>query len=535
MIVAMPKPSKHYKLTVLLLKDDIGEPEDALKEPDKLVKYDLADDAPYDGAFFVAKTVARAPTWEAFVQPALSKKLQNMFNAGASGVLILEAKKRFFAVTFGYGRNLLKPDCFVQGFGLRTALNRIDPARLRSMDLKTYQELVLSTRRQVSRGSELGTFGLDVARDLLRAVVGEPADGTFAKRLAGADALTLTVPITAKGLGKKCGTLLDAYQDDKYKTHFDWIDHLEEVRDAATVATLDGQLLEALIGGHTENVCLAPPEPIEWEEVDAFKIAGAGRHTEFTDLDVDDYLAALDDKQDDLTVDKLKHYHVRVRYSGGDHFIDKWTVYSCLVWETEQQNQLYALVDGRWFRIDKSFATRVRKYVKEIPAPKNPLPDAQAGEHEEAYNVRVAAARNDLALLDQELVKPTDATTEIEVCDLLSTSRQFFHVKRKTRSATLSHLFSQGAVAAQAFLQDEKTRTDLAAILAKNKKNAFVPLVPKDRPTPSHYEIAYAVISKPKKGKPTPLPFFSQLNLMQHSKLLRGLGFTVTLQRVNEA
>jgi len=532
----MPKGQKHYKITVLLLKEDIGEPEDALKDPDKLVKHDLAGDAPYEGAFFLAKSVTRTPTWQAFVQPALSKKLQNVFNAGASGVLILKAKKRLFAVTFGYGRNLLKPDCFVQGFGLRTALNRVDPSRLRSMDLKTYQELVLSTRRQVSRGSELGTFGLDVARDLLRAVVGEPTDGAFAKRLAGADALTLTVPITAKGLGKKCETLLEAYQDNKYKTHFDWIDHLEEVRDAAVVSTLDGKLLDALKNGNTDNLCLVPAEPIDWEDVDVFKITDTGRHTEFADLDIDDYLAALgDDKQNDLTVDKLKHHRVRVRYSGGDHLVDKWTVYGCLVWETEEQNQLYAFVDGRWFRIDKTFATRVRKYVKEIPAPQNPLPDAQDGEHEEDYNKRVAGMRKDLALLDQKFVKPTDATTQIEMCDLFSTSRQFFHVKRKTRSATLSHLFSQGSVAAQVFLQDEKVRTDLAAILTKDKKNAFVPLVPNDRPTASQYEVAYAIIAKPRKGRPAALPFFSQLNLMQQAKFLRGLGFNVTLQRVSES
>jgi uncharacterized protein (TIGR04141 family) len=176
----------------------------------------------------------------------------------------------------------------------------------------------------------------------------------------------------------------------------------------------------------------------------------------------------------------------------------------------------------------------VRKYVKEIPAPQNPLPDAQNGEHEEDYNTRVAGMRKDLALLDQKFVKPTDATTQIEMCDLFSTGRQFFHVKRKTRSATLSHLFSQGSVAAQVFLQDEKARVELAAILTNDKRHAFVPLVPNDPPTASQYEVAYAIIAKPKKGRPTALPFFSQLNLMQQAKFLRGLGFNVTLQRVNE-
>jgi uncharacterized protein (TIGR04141 family) len=51
--------------------------------------------------------------------------------------------------------------------------------------------------------------------------------------------------------------------------------------------------------------------------------------------------------------------------------------------------------------------------------------------------------------LDGVLVKPEEATTPIEFCDLLSSNKGLIYIKKKTRSATLSHLFAQGTVAAR--------------------------------------------------------------------------------------
>ncbi|MFY0578048.1 DUF6119 family protein [Cystobacter fuscus] len=55
----------------------------------------------------------------------------------------------------------------------------------------------------------------------------------------------------------------------------------------------------------------------------------------------------------------------------------------------------------------------------------------------------------------------------MEACDLFSASGQFIHVKRKLRSSSLSHLFSQGTVAAETFLGDEKFRKDVKKAVAE--------------------------------------------------------------------
>ncbi len=127
-------------------------------------------------------------------------------------------------------------------------------------------------------------------------------------------------------------------------------------------------------------------------------------------------------------------------------------------------------------------------------------------------------------------------STSIEFCDLLSDQNELVYVKRKTRSATLSHLFAQGTVAARLFLQDANVREQLHTKLAGMRVNKkFRDLIPdrSTRPNPSDFKIVYAIIAKLTRNWPLSLPFFSQLNLMQNAKLLQGLGYDVRLQCVD--
>lgn len=50
----------------------------------------------------------------------------------------------------------------------------------------------MSTNTQASKSAELPTFGVDVSRDILRAITGEPRDPAFSKRLTGADSSVVT-------------------------------------------------------------------------------------------------------------------------------------------------------------------------------------------------------------------------------------------------------------------------------------------------------------------------------------------------------
>jgi uncharacterized protein (TIGR04141 family) len=159
------------------------------------------------------------------------------------------------------------------------------------------------------------------------------------------------------------------------------------------------------------------------------------------------------------------------------------------------------------------------------------------GQNEGAYNEAVEVQNADVyAMLDRENFYPNNATSSIEFCDLFSTGGHLIHVKKRTSSGTLSHLFSQGSVSSDLFLQDPQLRNAIRQRLIELDKPAHAALIPADRPTSANYEVVYAIIAGAgQAGWPPPLPFFSSVNLMHHARRVQNLGFNVSLQYIRQA
>jgi uncharacterized protein (TIGR04141 family) len=191
------------------------------------------------------------------------------------------------------------------------------------------------------------------------------------------------------------------------------------------------------------------------------------------------------------------------------------------------QSRLYVLSNGDWFEIERNFALSVRNRVATIPSLTLSLPEARLNETEGQYNQR-AASTLPLALMDRQIIRLGDYRDQIELCDLLSQNGQFIHVKRKTRSATLSHLFSQGVISAELFLWEQSFRDSCAEKLIRIEPS-FASLIPSSKPETSNYEVAYAIIAKPNPNWPRSLPFFSQLNLYNSAERLQRRGGRVCL------
>jgi uncharacterized protein (TIGR04141 family) len=519
----MAKRSKKRErhLTVFLLKDDITQSKHALKDPDSLTLRKLRDDLPFKGRFYFQPQQDRPPAWLSLARAGLAEPI-NLTNQSTAAVLFLSSAGRRFALTFGYGRNLLKPESFERNFGLKVALNTVDPKNLKSMDSRKFEDLTVATRRQASRGSELSAFGLDVTQDVLRAVTGKPRNADFARQVTGADALVIAVEAEFAELAAVCKKTLEAYGRDDYKEHFGFIDHMQPVVDPSLKTRLEAELLRALHAGESERMHLSPPEPINWEEVDGFVYPRQGDDNVQADLDIDEYLATLDDVEQ-IAIADLKRQRISVRFSGSGQAHPQWSVHDSIVFETDIGDHVYVLSAGGWYEVAKTFAKRVSKRLKSICASSLSLPDAGAGEKEGEYNERVANTGN-YALMDQQNVRARDANSDIEVCDLFTPHGQFVHVKRKTRSATLSHLFAQGVMSGEAFHWDEDFRKGTKAKIAELKP-ALAKLIPDKRPTPGDFEVVYAIVtSMPANRWPAALPFFSQLNLVNARDRLERHG-----------
>lgn len=541
-----PRKAPTRNLTLLLLREDVKSPVDALKAPSNVKEHPWTPGLPLRGGLFLSATTPSSPRWVDFLREGFSN-LPPLTGSAPLGVLFIHADTRLFALTLGHGRHLLRPDSLELDFGLKVTLNTANPSKLRSLDLRTFEELTVHTRRQVSRASPLATFNVDVSRDMLRAFTGEPRDSTLAKRFTGKDALVINGPVRFSELEEKCTRLLKEFQSDEYKKEFSWVDNIKAIRDTSVVDRLDAKALQMLSERSFDSAHLAPPDMLEWTEVPGFLYPGE-KNDIHSDLDLSDCLDAIARLENTVPEDLVftteglkKRYKIRVVMDEQGRERERWAVYDCLVLELDEKDALYVLSGGQWFRIEKDFVGAIKARVATLARDMPRLPFAQVNQVEGDYNRKVHQGSKSFALLDEELVKCERAHTSIEPCDLLTEegpNLQFIHIKRKTRSSTLSHLFAQGVVSAQAFLGDTTFRKGLKQVVSKQGHPNLVRRLgdPSKRPASENCEIIFAVIAGPPKRSekwPLSLPFFSQLNLSNAAERLKDLGCKVGICRID--
>jgi len=521
--------------TIFLLKDNIQNAEHALDADKHAMPYPLAEGFPLSGTLYVGAQNSSTPPWVAMINPHLEAPVGEAHTASISAVLIVSFNDHLFALTFGHGKSLLNPTSWVRDFGLLATLNRVNPTKLRSVDSKIYDDLVVTTRKQTSKSSKMDSFELDVGRALVRGVTGDAENNPCFSRLTGADGLRLTTELNIADLADLLEEVLNAYQDTAYQEAFGWIDNIREI-DPARNVELDEQLTASLVDAEATSAYLAPSDIVDWDMILGFNYTGGAKRITYSELNLRDYLRILQGKGTVLSPEVLKRHKVRLKYEGHDDFQDAWAIYDCLVWETVLNERTYVLFDGRWFEIEPSYAERVSAHVNSLISDAIQFPNSPFGQSEGDYNTAVEIAFPDTyALLDCQNFLPTGAATRIEFCDLLSTTRQLIHVKKRSGSATLSHLFSQGSVSADLFLQDQALRTAIREKLIELEKPIHANLIPEERPQSGDYEVVYAVIAAAgQHGWPPPLPFFSSVNLMHHSGRIRNLGFQVSLQYIRQ-
>jgi uncharacterized protein (TIGR04141 family) len=527
--MADSEDTKQVQVQVYLLKETVGNPQDAIKDSDDpVIPRRLR--SPLEGLVLTKRSFPHKPDWAAFIEESIDDELEELATASASALVILKAGPRYFAVTYGYGKSLLDPSTIERRFGLKVALNAIDPSQLRSVDSRTVEEMTFHVRRQASRSSEVSSFGLDTSRDLLRGVTGTPRDANLGSRISGSESVTLSAPITMSDLPALCARLLEVYGGDEYKERFEWIDHLQLVTDPETLDRLEARLAAALADGDTESMHLAPPEALDWQNISGFYYWNPDTAPKHEDLDVDDAISEiLGHVASPLTGTYLRRSHVWIEFRENLP-VARFTVYSALVFETQVDDRLFVLSDGDWHEVDLGWANSVRQQVAGIHPALIALPDAHSGEHEREYNIR-AAKSLEAVPMDRVIVRYGPGRDQFEFCDILTTSQQLIHVKRKTQSATLSHLFMQGQNSAQLFAHDSGFRAAVreSATDAGLEVEAYVPV---ESVSAADYEIVYAIIAKPNANWPNSLPFFSQLSLSGAKKTLEDLGYHISLALV---
>lgn len=519
----MPEQTPKRSLSIYLLKSDIRDADAAVESATEVRRVTIGRGRGTIGILFHRTTPLHPPRWIEFFSTHVDAR--DFRYSSVSAVFIVRAARRLFALSFGQGRHLLKPGSFEEDFGLRATLNSVSPDRIRTIDRKALDATGRHSREQASRNIPIIEFGLDIDKDILRAVTGPPEDPSLGTRLAGADALSAVVEVSLETLRGRLQAYLAQSRKRNYKDRFPWVDNIREVGDPQISGALDGELEARIRARQLDRIWMAVPDLVDWHDVAGFSFSRAQREGLLDDIAFEAYLDHIRNPEE-VSVAGLRRHRVFCISAETDRPKVDWPVYKCVYAELDRNARTYLLNAGRWYEVAPDYVHEVDRTIQRIQGSRDLSLPEFTDQNETDYNRRVHEADATFALLDRKMIRYGGGSSQIEFCDLYTRGKQIVHVKRYGGSGTLSHLFAQGSVSAQLLLNDEGFRRSVNQLLPVTHKLRSVT----DPLRASDFEVAYVIASKA--AGPLVLPFFSRVTLRLASTQLRNMGYRVTLTKV---
>lgn len=433
-------------------------------------------------------------------------------------VEVRQGYNRIFAITFGYGKNLLNNGVVEERFGLITTLNIVNYDQLRSVDVNSLESVPLNNRIQSSALAGIGNFNVDVDKDMLKSVTGKSTITGLDGTLSGADSLSISTDKTYDDIVDFLKTCFAKFESTNYQAYFDWVDQIKAIKDSTLISALDNELISQINLVNPSNLWVSIPEILDWNRTDLFKVES---DTLYDDIDIIKLKTELNTP---ITLHELKSKKLSAVDELGNRY-KSWMLYKCIYADVNFNNKQYLLNEGKWFELADNFVQQVNDYYNSSIASTIVLPDYQDRE-EKDYNIRIENSNNaEFFLMDRKTIMI--GGNPIEFCDIYSKHNQIVHVKKYSSSAVLSHLFFQGLVSAESFF-DMQFRIDVNTKLSRgfsvpagNTINA------------GDYEVVFVIARDGAVLNRLPdMPFFSKVAFRNASKRLKMYGYKVSITGV---
>ncbi|WP_267095067.1 TIGR04141 family sporadically distributed protein [Xanthomonas sacchari] len=511
------------KLSIYLLRDGINSIEACLKEEmiSSSYVFPLVDG---DATLLLKRAPPeRPPIWTRMLTEHPNAPDVDFGSSKSVGaVLHIAVDHRKFLISFGTGFHLIRGEALERDFGLRVTLNSVDPDKLRSLDKASYDDNPLSSRTQSTLQADIFDLQVNSELDLVYAITGACKFPLLGTHVTGRDALTLMVETKLNGIKPILAKALELFEQ-KLPPTYAWIDNVARIRDAETIELLD-MLLDDLIKGGSTEIWLGEPEIIDWESNSGYSFDMYPNTPRHQVLTIDDLNNHIISKGLRFNLDSIKLIHIHINDQNYNS-IKEWQAYRCIYAEVTDGDNRYVLRNGSWLKIESSFINQIDRQLANIEVETCSLPPYSFA-NEGEYNKNVCVLNTNLHLMDKDNIRTGGPYDKIEFCDLIEGQSKFIHVKYYRSSATLSHLFAQGAVAAETFLKDEEFRKKLNSKLPTNLALSDTRL----RPDAGKYKITYAIATN--KSIPSELPFFSKISLKNAASQLGALGYKVSLTAI---
>lgn len=516
---------KKTRLSIYLLKEGV-KPEDIINNLDTKIN---SKEPIGGGWFYLNQKHSVTPAWvKSFFDDMLVKTKPLSQSASALYIKTIDTadgRKRTFMIPFGYGRSMIEYVHCVNDFGLKLTLNIVNRDSIRKIKKRRITSDPKDTIEQLTKLGDISNFGIDVEQDLVAEVTGKPnkdfKDDFGTSNVIGKAAFTITKYVNLDNLDQFLNTCLENYNKKTYEKEFGFIDHIKPIKDTKEY---DEILLRHINDNKPEKdipLWMSIPEIIDWDNVLGLSFTAKNEEPK-DDISYDYFQEEVIDKLNKaIDIEFMKNHKVYAIDSNSGAISDSWSILSCLCCEIIKDNETFILSNGKWYEIDKDFVKRVNKSynaISDVSIGKDgKLLEAKEEEREDDYNLRLSESKSELILMDNKLVNHGATRSKIEFCDIYDKSEKaFIHIKKYYGSSGLSHLFAQGRVSGELFLQDDDFRKKVM------EREPALPMKEMN-PIANEYKIIFAIISD--KAKEFNLPFFSKVNLKNEHKLLNKFGY----------
>ncbi len=443
-------------------------------------------------------------------------------SSSVGAVFIIKTCGATFILSFGTGFHLLNSESIERDFGLKVTLNSVDPDKLRSLDKASYDHNPLNSRTQSTTDVNVFNLHLDSEMEMLYAVTGTSLVKEFGSNVTGRDALTIAVEANLSDIPAILSESIKRYRS-KLPDKFSWVENINRVRDFDEIEILDLELEQYLSSHKFDSFWLGEPEIVDWETQIGYSFDMYQKTPRHVVLSFDDYIKHLNGISPTVAMMKNNVIHV----NNSEYLsVKSWPVYRCLYAEISFGLDNYILRNGVWYKINRDFVSAVDDYLSDLDIHAFKFP-VYSHDDEGDYNEYVHQTESNFCLMDKKNIQIGGVYDKLEHCDLILNGNEFVHVKLYRSSSTLSHLFSQGFVAAEAFIKDSEYREKLNPKLPASIKLKD----PSVRPNPNAYKVVYAIATK--KNIPLELPFFSKVTLKNALKTLRALNYNIALAKID--
>lgn len=522
--MARIKKIRKEKLSIYLARDGSKPDSDVVKLENAKPPIEIDLPEAVSARLYIKKQPPKnAPPW-ARLFTADSQVEVSEFGASSNvgAVFVVRVSGATFLISFGTGFHLLKQESIERDFGLKVTLNSVDPDKLRSLDKASYDHNPLNSRTQSTRDVDIFNLHLDSEIEMLYAVTGASLVKEFGSHVTGRDALTIAVEAKLSDIPAILSKSIKQYRSN-LPDKFSWVENINRVRDYDEIEILDLELDQYLSSNNVANFWLGEPEIVDWEVQIGYSFDMYQKTLRHVILSIDDYIKYLGGVAPTVELMKSNLVHVN---NNEYQSVKSWPVYRCLYAEIKFGNDHYILRNGVWYKINCDFVSAVDDYLSDIDIHPYSFP-VYSHDDEGDYNEYVVKTKKGFCLMDKNNIQIGGPYDKLEHCDLIKDGNEFVHVKLYRSSSTLSHLFSQGFVAAEAFIKDSDYREKLNPKLPGSIKL----IDPKKRPDPSKYGVVYAIATT--KDLPADLPFFSKVTLKNSLKTLRALNYNISLSKID--